>query len=134
MRSVRTLPTTGSLRASHAQRAPGLHRTGRLCPSRRGYGASLDKLDPAESRFRKLFHQRRHCLSDGGVELFRRKATIGFALLIVIILSVNVIVMGPSVGRAKAWYEGNPLSEAYPNYGIHDIVSNMSLYLLKERF
>jgi hypothetical protein len=66
--------------------------------------------------------------------MIRRRTTLGIALLLTLILCFNVVVMGPSVGKAEAWYDGNKLSEAYPNYGIHDMVSNMSLILLQDRF
>ncbi|MDG6223935.1 MAG: PKD domain-containing protein [Candidatus Thermoplasmatota archaeon] len=63
-----------------------------------------------------------------------RKAATGTALTITLILGLNMLVMNPSAGEVSAWYDGNPLSEAYPNYGIHDIIANMSLFMMKQEY
>jgi len=61
------------------------------------------------------------------------RTAIGVVAIIFLLFGMNVTVMDPGEGSASAWNNGNPLSEAYPNYGIHDIIANMSVYLLKEK-
>ena len=82
----------------------------------------------------KLFYPPASLGLDGGAKVLCRKAATGTALAITLILGLNMLVMDPSAGGVSAWYEGNPLSEAYPNYGIHDIIANMSLFMMKENY
>ena len=49
-------------------------------------------------------------------------------------LLVNISVIPETDSNAEAWFDGEPLSDAYPNYGIQDMIADEAFLLLKANY
>ena len=64
-----------------------------------------------------------------------RKGVVYIAIAIVFMMTaVNLSVLQDSNSDASAWFDGQPLSDAYPNYGIQDIIADEAFKLLKANY
>lgn len=63
-----------------------------------------------------------------------RKVLSIIAIFIALSFILNLWVMRDSQSDAAAWYDGEPLSDAYPNYGIQDIIADEAYKLLKKHY